>query len=161
MLNSLQLWPFYRDTWGYYGAIVNPILAPLDHNTCYRPKFYNAPDLGVASMVPGAYLRYTLGITPGSLIWGIWNDDQAPLFSCQVTDISTSHQLWDAPISNYFLTNFNGHTAGGVEPIYPNLLCAPYPVVGSGQFDVEIQETSGSAQRIELVIGVLEVCYVG
>jgi hypothetical protein len=49
---------------------------------------------------------------------------------------------------------------------FPNLLCAPHPVVGSGQFDVEIQNTgvdgdgNGIEQRIELVFGVLEVCNV-
>ena len=41
---------------------------------------------------------------------------------------------------------------------FPNLLTAPYPVVGSGLFTVEIQETSGEQQRIQLVFGVLEVC---
>jgi len=44
---------------------------------------------------------------------------------------------------------------------FPNLMCAPHPVVGSGQFDIEIQETSGVEQRIELVLGVLEACDVG
>jgi len=31
-------------------------------------------------------------------------------------------------------------------------------VVGRGAFKVDIQDTSGTQQRIELVIGVLEVC---
>ena len=39
---------------------------------------------------------------------------------------------------------------------FPNLLDAPYPVVGNGLFLVEIWETGGLAQRIELVFGCLE-----
>ena len=41
---------------------------------------------------------------------------------------------------------------------FPCLLCAPYPVAGTGQIDVQIQSTSASEQRIQLVFGVLEVC---
>ena len=39
---------------------------------------------------------------------------------------------------------------------FPNLLDLPYPVVGDGLFLVEFWETSGAAQRVELVLGVLE-----
>lgn len=159
MVNSLQLWPFYRDTWGYYDAVVNAQIGRLDHSTCYRPKYYNAPDLTLGSMSPGAYQRYTLGITPGSLIVGFYNDDQAPLFTVQVTDLSTSHQFWDGPISNYFLSNANGNV-GGDEPIYPNLLCSPYPVVGSGLFNCEfwLDPSAGDPTLVNLVFLVAEVC---
>jgi len=39
---------------------------------------------------------------------------------------------------------------------FPNLLNLPYPVVGDGLFLVELWETSGAPQRVELVFGVLE-----
>jgi hypothetical protein len=39
---------------------------------------------------------------------------------------------------------------------FPNLLSSPYPVVGDGLFLVELWESSGAVQRIELLFGVLE-----
>jgi hypothetical protein len=41
---------------------------------------------------------------------------------------------------------------------FPNLLTSPYPVVGRGAFKIDIQSTAAITQRVELVIGVLEVC---
>ncbi len=91
-----------------------------------------------------------------------------PSFTVQITDVSMESKFWDDPISSLFLSNClpqyqseaNAGTLGRNvdQGSFPNLLCTPYPVVGSGMFDVEIQETSGVAQRIELVFGVLEVC---
>jgi hypothetical protein len=135
MLNSLQLVPHYRDTWGYYDAMVNPIFAPLDHNVCYKPKLYEVPDLSVQLMDPTdatgpSYQQYTLRIVPGSLIIGFLNDDDTPLFTLQITDLATGLRFWDQPISNYFISNnFNE---------YPNLLSSPWPVVGRGLFNVEL-----------------------
>jgi len=136
MLNSLQLIPTYRDTWGYYDAMVNPIFAPLDHNPCYKPKLYEVPDVSVQLMspldLPGApaYQQYTLRVVPGTLLVGWLNDDNRPLFTVQISDISTGHKIWDSPISNLFLTNNLDE--------YPSLLCSPYPVVGAGLFNVEL-----------------------
>jgi hypothetical protein len=39
---------------------------------------------------------------------------------------------------------------------FPDLFDSPYPVVGDGLFLVELWESSGAVQRIELVFGVLE-----
>ena len=136
MINSLQLWPYWRDTWGYYDAMVNPQFAPLDHNPCYKPKFWEVPDADLQLMsvdnttAAPAFQEYTLRIVPGSLIVGFDNDDNAPIFQVQITDVSTQLKFWDSPISNYFLTNnFNE---------YPSLLCSPRPVVGTGVFKVEL-----------------------
>lgn len=136
MINTLQLTPHYRDTWGSYDAMVNQFFAPLDHNPCYKPKLYEVPDVTVQNMNRNdaigtpAYQQYILRIVPGSLIVGFLNDDNSPLFTVQITDVSTDHKFWDTPVSNYFLTNnFNE---------YPSLLCSPYPVVGSGIFNVEL-----------------------
>jgi len=137
MLNSLQLWPFYRDTWGYYDAHVNPLFAPLDSNRCYKPKYYEVPDVSVQLMSTAdtaaapAYQQYTLRIQPGTLLLGWLNDDDTPLFTVQISDVSTGHKFWDQPVSNYFLTNALNE--------YPSLLATPYPVVGSGLFNVELR----------------------
>lgn len=136
MINALQLWPFYRDTWGYFDAMVNPLFAPLDHNPCYRPKYYEVPDVTQQLMsradtaAAPAYQQYTLRVVPGSLLVGYLNDDDAPIFTVLMTDLATGIKLWDAPISNYFLTNNNNG--------YPSLICSPYPVVGDGLFTVEL-----------------------
>jgi hypothetical protein len=152
MLNSLQIFPPYRDTWGYFDACVNPFFAPLDNNSCYLPKYYEVPEVQQQVLSPGDYLQYTLAITPGSLIYGWFNDDNAPIFTVMITDISTGHRFWDAPVSNYFLTN---------DFRYPSLLCAPYPVVGSGNFNVEIwcqpAPVNTEDTRCAFTVGVAEV----
>lgn len=161
MINSLQLWPYYRDTWGYWDSEINPALAPLDHNSCYQPKFYTAPDINLQSLSPGANLRYNLTITPGSLIYAIeWNANQlptfdanlnSPLFTVQIKDVSTGHKFFDVPVSNYFLSN--------PDSTYPNLLQVPYPVAGSGMFSVEIaaNPANSETQRCYVLFRVAEV----
>lgn len=160
MINSLQQWPFWRDTWGDYDAAVIPRLAPLDHNSCYRPKYYNAPDIGNQLIEPGGYRRYTVTISPGSLIYGWFVNGVVPRFVFQLTDIATGHQFWDQPISSVFLGNPNSLTdAQGVRQTYPNLLCYPYPVVGDGRFKAEIwaDKTNEISRRCVVIIGVAEV----
>ena len=151
MMNALQNWPYYRDTWGFWDSCVMPMLAPLDHNSCYRPKFYNAPDITLQVLNPGQYQRYTLSITPGSLIWGWIQGDLSPLFTFMLTDVSTGHRFWDTPVSNVFLSNPNGG--------YPSLLTAVHPVVGNGMFRADLwanAQNSGAA-RCSVIIGVAEV----
>jgi hypothetical protein len=87
-----------------------------------------------------------------------------PQFNVQIIDQSLRHKFWDEPIPSFFLGNFkptalsaNPLLASGAIGSFPNLLNAPYPVVGDGLFMVQIWDTSGAQQRIELVIGVLEV----
>jgi hypothetical protein len=133
MINSLQIAPFYRDTWGYYDAMVNAAFAPLDHNPCYKPKLIEVPDVSLQVLAPGAYLQYNFTVTPGSLILGFLNDDGSPLFVVQITDKSTKLRFWDAPVSNQFLTNTNNSMK-----LYPSLLSSPRPVVGSGLFTADI-----------------------
>ena len=93
-----------------------------------------------------------------------------PQFNVQITDTSLGHKLFDEPIPSMFLANFKPtyYSANFMPgaPIntpsiplaasFPNLLCSPYPVVGAGLFMVEIWNTAGAQQRVELVIGTLE-----
>ncbi len=163
MINSLELWPYYRDTWGFWDAEVMSAFAPLDHNSCYQPKFYTAPEIGIQTMNSGAYQRYNLTITPGSLIFAFLqnlNDlstfshggnVNTPTFSVQIKDVSTGHKFFDVPLSNYFLSNPNS--------TYPNLLPCPYPVSGSGMFSVEFWANAANsvATRVFLIFAVAEV----
>jgi hypothetical protein len=73
------------------------------------------------------------------------------------------HKFWDDPIPSFFLANYKAtylsalsYPGGGALGTFPNLLPCPHPVVGDGLFLVEIWETSGVQQRIEVVIGTLE-----
>jgi hypothetical protein len=75
--------------------------------------------------------------------------------------VEQEHKWFSEPIASLFLSNFKPTYASQVTfnmGSFPNLLSSPYPVTGRGTFKVDIQETSGVAQRVELVFGVLEVC---
>jgi hypothetical protein len=159
MINSLSLFPSFLDFWGYYDAEILPVLAPLDHNHCYKPRIYNAPPVDLGVLAQGAYLQYSLKITPGSLIWGFYQGNLSgsdPAYAVQITDIATGHKLWQSPVSNRFVSN-------GLNLNFPSLLCSPYPVVGSGLFEVEfwadVTNTGSGAGlvRVYLIIGVAEV----
>jgi hypothetical protein len=172
MSNSpLALNQLTRMYWGQYDPAVIAQLAALADDPCYTVKFYKAPADNQESFAPYGFATYGMRITPGSLIFGFYlpcvvntgnpaaSDPEE--FTVQIVDISLQHKLFDEPVASLFLANFKPTYESTVTTnmgSFPNLMRAPYPVVGSGQFDVKIQEASGSAQRIELVLGVLEAC---
>ncbi|HXU79231.1 MAG TPA: hypothetical protein VN794_21815 [Methylomirabilota bacterium] len=173
-VSPLSLNQLTRDYWGQYDPAIIAQLSMLANDPCYQIKFYKAPADDQEVVPAYGYVTYGMRVTPGSLIFGFYLpmvvDTESPTlsappqFTVQITDVSLEHKWWDEPVASIFLSNFKPTYQSDVTlnmGSFPNLMCAPYPVVGSGQFDVEIQETSGAEQRIELVFGVLEVCNVG
>lgn len=153
MINSLSLYPFYRQTWGYFDPLAIAQLAPLAYDQCYEPKYVKAPDDDQEIIPAGGYLKFGMEILPGSLIWGIYHKPASfdvPGFVFKVTDMSLGVELWDVPCPDIFVSN-NGPGS------FPWLLNSPYPVVGSGLFNVEFWNNSGAALRCNLVFGVCEV----
>ncbi len=167
-ISPLSLDGMTRDYWGSYDAAIIAQLAPLCENDCYQPKLYRAPSVPAELMQGGTqsgYASYGLKITPGSIIYGFYLPPSGPLtplpgqFNVQVRDQSLKMDWFDQPIPSYFLANAKLSylsVAQNVVGAFPNLLGAPVPVVGNGLFLVQIWETSGVQQRIELVFGVLE-----
>jgi hypothetical protein len=186
-ISPLSLNQLTRDYWGQYDPAIIAQLAALANDPCYQIKFYKAPSDDQELVDAYGYASYGIRITPGSIIFGFYlpcipnvttpTASKPGAFTVQITDVSLEHKFWDQPVSSLMLANFKPTyqtaIAGASPPAgylnmgsFPNLLVAPHPVVGSGQFDIEIQNTAvdgnGVAvqQRIELVIGVLEVCGV-
>ena len=76
-----------------------------------------------------------------------------------MTDSALGRKWFDAAIPSFFLGNYKAaafDTLLARMGSFPGLLNSPYPVVGDGLFLVELWESSGAVQRIELVFGVLE-----
>jgi hypothetical protein len=170
-ISPLSLNPLTRDLWSEFDASAIAQLAVLASDPCYTMKFYKAPADNQELLPANGYAAYGLKISPGSLIFGfylpcIFNAahpaQSVPLaFTVQITDVDLEHKLFTEPKSSLFLANCKPTyvtTAGVPAGSFPNLLTSPYPVVGRGAFKIDIQDTSGSQQRIELIIGVLEVC---
>ncbi len=170
-LSPLSLNQLTRDLWGQYDCSAIAQLAPLASESCYQPKFYKAPADDQEVIPAFGYAAYGLKITPGSIIFGFYlpcipvagdlTTSAPPPFTVQITDISLQHKWFDDPVASLFLSNYKPGYQSIVEVqqgSFPNLICSPYPVVGNGMFGVELWETSGEDQRIELVFGVLEVC---
>lgn len=149
MISPLQIDQLTRDTYGDFDAIAIAQLLPLAYDSCYKPRLYKAPDSAQELIPAGGYTSYGLTISPGSLIYGFYNDVAAPAVF-QVTDTSLDLSLFSDPVPVGLIAN-DQKTVG-----YPYLLCAPYPVVGTGLFMVEIWNNSASDARIQIVIGVLE-----
>ena len=168
-ISPLQLDALSRDYYGHYDAWVIAQLAPLADSQCYQPKFYKAPATSDEVIAAGGNAQYGLKITPGSIIYGFYLpglvSTLAPIpFSVQITDTSLRHKWFDEPVPSIFLANFkptglstNPLLAAGAIFSFPSLLNTPYPVVGSGLFNVQMWNTSGAQQRIQLIFGVLEV----
>jgi hypothetical protein len=166
-VSPLSINQLTRDYWGQYDAAIIAQLAQLASDPCYQIKLYKVPSDDQEVLPAFGYVTCGLRVTPGSIIFGFYNPMLSPSlvpmqpYTVQCTDVSLGHTWWDDPIGAVFLCNFKPTYQSNEtnnQGSFPNLLCAPYPVVGTGQFDFEIQETSGSPQRIQLVLGVLEVC---
>jgi hypothetical protein len=181
-ISPLALNQLTREYWGQFDPAVMAQLAALANDPCYQFKLYKSPADDQELFAAYGFVTHGLRITPGSLIYGYYlpaivNLEGSTLsapgaFTVQITDVSLGHKFFDQAVSSRLVANFKptyqsnetsaSAPAGGLNMgSFPHLIVAPHPVVGSGQFDVEIQETSGAAQRIQFVIGVLEACGVG
>lgn len=170
-ISPLSLNPLTRDLWGQFDALAIAQLAPLANDPCYQLKFYKAPADDQELMTAGAFASYGMRITPKSVVFGFYlpclavpgalTTSAPPQFLVRIRDESLGREWFDDPVASLFLANYkpcyqsvyNNNTGS-----FPNLLTAPYPVVGTGMFTVEIQESAGITQRIQLVFGVLERC---
>jgi hypothetical protein len=162
-ISPLSLNQLTRDLWGTFDGSIIAQLAALADDPCYLQKFYKAPADDMEVFAPNAYVPYGLQITPGSIIYGFHLPISAvpPSFNVQITDVCLNRKLFDDPVSSIFLSNLKPTYQSNFSMLvgsFAHLLTAPYPVVGSGLFMVEIWETSGVQQRIQLPIGVFEVC---
>lgn len=163
--SPLSLAQYVRDLWGHFDTVAIAQLAALADESCYQQKFYKAPATGLELFSSRQYVPYGIKITPGSIIYGFYLPTNPstglPLnFSVQITDQALDHRFWSEPVPSFFLANSLGCGQAeivGQKPTFPCLLTAPYPVTGDGLFLVELWNGLTSQQRIELVIGVLEV----
>jgi hypothetical protein len=163
-ISPLSLDCLTRDYYGSFDASILAQLAPLSENDCYQPKIYRAPAVPAEVLRGNKYVSFGLKITPGALIYGFYlpavpATNLPGAFNVQIRDVSLLHDFFDEPIPSVFLANNKPSYLSVEQPImgaFPYLLDAPHPVTGTGLFSVQIWETSGSSQRIELVFGVLE-----
>jgi hypothetical protein len=164
-ISPLSLQVFQRDYYGGFDALILAQLAPLCENECYQPKIYRAPALQDELLSALGYASYGLKITPGAIVYGLYLPPSSPTsnlpgaFNLQITDTSLKHTWWDQPVPSYMVANNRPSYLSASQDVIgsaPNLLDAPYPIVGSGLLSVEVWETSNATQRIEIVFGVLE-----
>jgi hypothetical protein len=163
-----------RDTWGIYDPLIIAKLGPAAIESCYQHKFYKSPLTPQEVLPPFGYISQTLRITPGSLLYGLYLPSlfssspafMGPPWNIQVTDKSGSedYNLFDKPIPAYFLSNarvtYQTNLPFPVPGQYgsaPNFLAEPYAITGNGLILVQLWETSGQTQRVEAVLGVLEL----
>lgn len=172
-LSPLSLDTLTRDYWGQFDAYAIAQLAPLAYEDCFQPKLYKAPAQAQELIAGYGYATYGLTVTPGSLIYGfylpaLFSTDQPAQWNVQITDRNLSvngksRKFWDAPIPSILIANEKStylsqlaYPTAGFGGSFPNLLVCPYPVVGTGAFDVELWNPTQNQQRVELIIGVLE-----
>jgi len=151
MVTPLQIDSFTRDIWNEFDALAIAQIAPLAYDDCYKPRVYVGLDSDAQAIAALGYSSFGLQITPGSLIYGFYMG--IPVvpspWNFQMTDMSLGRSLFSDPVSQLFLSNLKGLA-------YPCLLCAPYPVVGSGMFLVEVWSQLAITQSVVPLIGVLE-----
>ena len=151
MVTPLQIDSFTRDIWNEFDALAIAQLAPLAYDDCYKPRVYVGLDSDAQAVAALGYSSFGLQISPGSLIYGFYMG--IPVvpspWNFQMTDMSLGRSLFSDPVSQIFLSNLKGLA-------YPWLFCAPYPVVGSGMFLVEVWSQLATVQTVVPLIGVLE-----
>jgi hypothetical protein len=169
-ISPLSLNQFTRDLWGFYDPLVIAQLARFGPDARYQPKFYSAPDLDAQVFTPYAQKDCGIVITPGSWIYALClPTDPVTLmprpFNLQITDNSLKdgavepHKFWSEPVPSALIGNycptFVDQARQQVGSSF-NLFCTPHLVTGDGLFSVEIWETSGAQQRIEVLLAVAE-----
>jgi hypothetical protein len=164
-ISPLSLDTLTRDYYGSWDAYILAQLAALVDNDCYQPKIYRAPALSNELVAANGYTSFGLKITPGAIVYGLYLPPSSQTsnlpgqFNVQITDVSLKHDWFDQPIPSYFLANNKPSYLSASQSIvgsFPNLLDAPFPIVGRGLLEIQLWETSGAQQRIELPFGVLE-----
>ena len=180
-LSPLELDPLTRPYYGQIDAYTIAQLAPLAKRLdCYTIKFYKAP--ASADELIGAYQYVACGLhlPPGGIIFGFFlpalvSTLNPPSYNVQITDMNFKvdgkpYTYWDEPVPSIFLGNYKPAyltadplQAAGLVSSFPTLFDVPHPIIGDGLFLFEFWDTTGattgpqgSAQRLELVIGVLE-----
>ena len=165
MLGPLWLDPLIRATWGNYNPLVLSQLDPLAFEDCYKPKIYRVPSPQTEVFAPGQYVEFGLQVTPGDLLYGFLVPPDPvtglpPQFVFQLEDLSTGHKFFDEPVPAVLISNYHPVVLDSrvvSMSAFWNLLDSAYPVVGSGLFRATIQSTAAAVQRIEVLIGALEV----
>jgi hypothetical protein len=163
--NLLRLAPTYREYWGEQQAAFTRRLDVFSDAGCYVPRFFHAPDSQSQSVgvPPNGYVTYLLALPVGSFLLGfLHTTSSAPDsgsdsgavpptesgFSYQVTDLSIDHKLFSRPMPEAWFLNdlqtpavifppYPFSSLAFTFPSFPRLLPVPYPVVGTGQFQVE------------------------
>jgi hypothetical protein len=175
-IGPLSLDQMTRDTWGIFDPLVIAKLGPLAQMDCYQHKFYKSPLVTQEVLPPFGYITQTLRITPGSILYGIYLPALtfvAPLWNIQITDKSGTedYTLFDQPTPAFFLANLRITYQSNLPPAPPPpaaptrqafgsspwFFSDPYAITGNGLLLVQLWETSGQTQRIEVVFGVLEL----
>lgn len=150
MINQLWQTPVIRDYFGVWSPPAIRNLEVLNNADCFRPAWYAAPKFSERIVPERGYRQAQLTLPVGGYIYAF---AQAPgaysgsnVFQVMVTDLSLNRPLSNAPIES---TDLRG------APYY---LADLYPVLGNGNFRVEIwNPVEGSGDILaEVVLCVVE-----
>jgi len=152
-VSSLALTGSWRDYWGIWNALVEPLIAPLELSVCHAARFAILPQLQQQTFPASGKTEYNFHLVPGSIIWGLFADGDDSV-SIQITDLAFGHQFFQEPLSADQISSTPPWAARGYLPSFM-LLPAPHPVVGDGLFSYEAWGTPGAT--FVMALGVAEV----
>ncbi len=132
--SSLALDPSWRDYYGDWSALVEPLMAPIEESACHAPRFALIPDVPHQIIPASGKIEYNFFLVPGSLIVGFWVMGSTTLpgnsqntFAIALRDVELEHDFFQEPSTTDFL-----RTEGAQFGRFPSmtLLPCPHPVVG-------------------------------
>jgi len=153
-LNPFYLQYDFRDWFGYPdGPCIRGLEFLQVSGCCYVPRLYKVPDISVELLPPDGYVATTVAIPAGSWLLGMKPNIHMEPFMLQITDLSLNRQFYSAPVSSLNFVYSFGEIFGVQvlqtnDQIPPALFTAPYPVVSSGNFQVEIWRIGGTINSI-------------
>ena len=160
--SSLALDSSWRDLYGDWSALVEPIMAPIEDSICHAPRYVLLPDAEHAIIPPGGKTEYNFRLIPGSLIIGLWvpppsDDEDVVPFAIQLTDVDLEHQFFQEPVNTDLL-----YTLGAQFGRFPSatLFRTPHPVVGDAFFSLEVWGPSQSIFNMLLLVAEVTDCPV-
>lgn len=158
--SSLALDSCWRDQYGDWSALVEPLFAPIEDSICHAPRYVLLPDAQHSVIPPGGKTEYNFRLVPGSLIIGLWvptTTEDANPFSIALKDIGLEHDFFQEPVNTNFL-----FTLGAQFGRFPSvtLLPTPHPVVGEAFFSLEVWGTAGAIFNMALLVAEVTDCPV-
>ncbi len=156
-VSPLALLTPWVDGWGDWDSYSEVFLEAVEYAKCHACRLALVPSQDKQVIPDEGIIHFNFSLVPGSMIVGLWVDQNADEAVVQIKDISTQHEFFQEPIGLNLL-----ETVGFRDGRFPSVTLIPraYPVVGEGLFELTLWGTPGNRHYLILLVAEVTGCPV-